>query len=69
MKNNFQNREVTRPENISRSIYFIIISAHGFEDFICTNQPEFFFLGLGPLFQNVKPLIWGQVFVPKLFQV
>ena len=43
-KSKFWNRKINKSENILRCIYFKIISANLFEDLVCTNKLEVFFL-------------------------
>ena len=43
-KSKFWNRKINKSENILRCIYFKIISANVFEDLVCTNKLEVFFL-------------------------
>ena len=43
-KSKFWNRKINKSENILRCIYFKIISANLFEDLVCTNKLEAFFL-------------------------
>ena len=43
-KSKFWNRKINKSENILRCIYFKIISANLFEDLVCTNKLETFFL-------------------------
>ena len=43
-KSKFWNRKINKSENILRCIYFKIIPANLFEDLVCTNKLEVFFL-------------------------
>ena len=71
VKNSFSEPQNHRKLNILRPIYFKKISAHRFEDLICTNKLDIFFFrkifseGLGAFFTTEKLLIWAPFFPPK----
>ena len=71
VKNNFPEPQNHRKLNFLRPTYFLKISAHRFEDLICTNNLEGFFFEYcffqvrGAFFTTTKSLIWASFFATK----
>ena len=71
VKNKFSKRNITKSSNILRSIYFLKISSHHFENFIYTKSAGGIFLSkrffqvLGAFSTNANPLILASLFRTK----